>query len=140
MMADVIHGMMLNGRKLALPNTSLDQDWKQVEVNDSSLQNNDYKCFYRVLNGVLYVSGILAISAYQSGPIYLVKYNSNWKFPPFKKDADAAILFRSTEDGYSSSLIHVDTNDALDNGYLIYVAYNGPKPNRLPINLAIPVV
>lgn len=137
MMADVIHGMMLDGRKLALPNTSLDQDWTQIEVSDPSLQNAGVKCFYRVLNGVLYVKGKLAVPTSFRGSIYALKSNDKWNFPAFGYGGVEDIV--ANEGSVPSTLVHFDISDATDKGYMIYVAYNGDT-DEVPLNFSIPVI
>ncbi|MBZ2200502.1 MAG: hypothetical protein ABF723_11770 [Lentilactobacillus hilgardii] len=129
-----IHGMALNGQPIELPNTSLDSDWKQVETNRASMQTEVFKCYYRVLNGVLYVEGQVALNEGTNVNYGLVKMNSLWKLPDFS-NAEPEIAFQYAD----NTIDYVHWGYPSSEGYFVQIAHN-TSIGYLPIALSIPVI
>lgn len=125
----VIHGMMLDGKKLMLPDTSLDTDgW--LTAKDSS--SNDTSVQYQIRNGILYVFGYVMAG---STPINLLKIDSKWNLP----NGYSAII-----DGYVNDnnvdKIYINNSNIGQAGYLISASSSDGSSSTAYMNFSIPVI
>lgn len=130
-----IHGMMIDGRELNLPNTSLDTDgWQKIKGDGTS--NSGYSNAggqYRIKNGILYAIGF--VNAWTEDVHACLPIDPRWKLPTDTDEYSVANVWQNGN--YPAAWLVLDP--AKQDGFLIHSGNKGGVGSAY-FNFSIPII